>query len=185
MVELFHPHVAVTVMVFITFAGPVVLAGCATEPGMSGGGTRGGLLGGGAPGDTALVCNDRNEDCTEQTCDGDGANMLPGSDCLTCHKPGGLSDATAYQFGGTVYSDDLGSDGLDGVIVRVTDARGEVLEMKSTRVGNFYSRGDLVPPMFVEVERDGWITPMEDPIETGDCNSCHACDGETDKLYAP
>ncbi|MCP4809558.1 MAG: hypothetical protein GY913_07325 [Proteobacteria bacterium] len=171
-------------MVFFTLAGPVVLAGCGTEAGMSGGGSGEGLLGGGG-GNTALFCNDKNEDCNDKTCRGDGANMLPGSDCLVCHERGGPSDATAYQFGGTVYSDDLGTDGLEGVIVRVTDTRGEVLEMKSSRVGNFYSRSDLQPPMYVEVERDGWITEMVDPIETGDCNSCHACDGETVKLYAP
>lgn len=182
MIEL-SPPVAISLMVFFTLAGPVLLAGCdlEREGAWSGGGARGGLM----AGDTAAICNSRNEDCTPQTCDGDGANMLPGSDCQLCHKPGGVSDAPAYQFGGTVYSDDLGSQGLEGVIVRVTDARGEVLEMKSTRVGNFYSRGDLVPPMQVEVERDGWIEAMTDPITTGDCNSCHACDGETDKIYAP
>jgi hypothetical protein len=38
--------------------------------------------------DPDTICNEANEACSPSTCGGDGVNMLPGSDCLTCHYPG-------------------------------------------------------------------------------------------------
>ncbi len=142
--------------------------------------------GGGLPDDTATACNEANESCDAPgTCGGEGANMLPGSPCLSCHTTGG-GEAGVFGAGGTIFEDLDGTAGAEGVIVRVTDSTGKVVEMTSTSSGNFYTKEDLVPPISAEAERDGNVVQMVTQPDTANCNTCHKCDGAAGgKLYAP
>lgn len=139
--------------------------------------------GGGGGGDG--TCDAANERCGPGSCEGpEGGTMLPGSDCLACHAPGRMDDDEELAVGGTVYVDHLGSGPTQGAIVRVIDADGRMVEMTSNRTGNFYSARSLTPPLVAEVEVDGRVIPMVTEVSTGACNSCHACDGTTGKIYA-
>ncbi len=152
------------------------------------------------PDDTATPCNEANEDCAPGTCSGEGADMLPGSQCLACHSQGNLSDDKDWEVdeagesgeggiftvGGTVFEDILGSGGAPGVTIRITDATGSQVEMVSSSSGNFYTDSTLTAPLSAELERDGSIISMVSTASTGDCSSCHRCDGPAGgKLYAP
>lgn len=130
-------------------------------------------------------CLPENEDCAPGTCGGEGENMLPGSDCLSCHSRGsGEDEAPAWTVGGTVFTDILGTDGTSGAIIRVTDSTGTTVTLESSRVGNFYTNERLTPPLTAQVETDGVVREMSQQVETGACNSCHQCDGAAHgKLY--
>ena len=110
--------------------------------------------------------------------------MLPGSDCLVCHTAGGDREAGVFTLGGTVFTDLDGSALAEGVVVRVTDANGKVVEMTSNGAGNFFSSESMVPPMKAEVEVDGRVERMATEISYGGCASCHICD-EDGKVPAP
>lgn len=154
---------------------------------------------GGAPtgDDTATTCDETNEACGPGTCDGEGANMLPGADCLACHTPGNFPDDKAarakeedearfWTAAGTVFADPDGTEPLVGATVRVTDADGNVVEMTSNAAGNFYTADPLAFPIVAEVEKDGDIVEMQGEQETGACNGCHACTGAVGtKLVGP
>lgn len=146
--------------------------------------------------DTATSCDESNEACAPGTCDGEGANMLPGSDCIACHSPGNFADDKAarakeeeekfWTAAGTVFADADGTEPLVGAIVRVTDADGNVVEMTSNAVGNFYTADPLTFPILAEVEKDGEIVEMQGEQSTGACNSCHACTGSVgSKMTGP
>lgn len=139
--------------------------------------------------DTSVECQGDNEECAPGVsgCGGEGQNMLPGSDCLACHSQGsGEREAPPWEVGGTVFADAAGTAGVQNATVRITDATGETVELRTGSSGNFYSGGNLTPPYTVEVEYDGRVVSMGTPAETGACNSCHKCDGEAGgKLYAP
>ena len=94
----------------------------------------------GDSGDTA-ACNTDNEACAPGVagCGGEGANMLPGSDCLSCHRRGGADEAPEGSVGGTVFSDLLGTAGAAGVRVIVTDSTGTSVTLTGGSVGNFYT----------------------------------------------
>jgi hypothetical protein len=149
---------------------------------------------GDSPPDTASLpeCARTHEDCAPgaRGCGGEGANMLPGSNCLACHAEGasgGRERAPVWSAGGTVYTDVYGSGGAAGVTVRVTDASGRVVSMRTASSGNFYTPSRLQMPLRAEVETaDGQVRQMASSVETGACNSCHSCDGSAGgKLYAP
>ena len=148
-----------------------------------------GGTGDGGTGDGGAECETTNEECGPGTCEGEGANMLPGSDCLACHSPGNFEEDDEEAFwtvAGTVFVDLEGTDGASGVIVRVTDSQGTVSAMSTSAAGNFYTTDPLVPPLSAEVEYAGEVIDMGTEVETGACNSCHRCDGDPGgKLYAP
>lgn len=143
----------------------------------------------GETGDTSVECVNTNEECGPDVsgCGGEGQNMLPGADCLACHSEGsGEREAAPWSVGGTVFADLAGTAGVKDAIVRVTDATGHTVELRSGTSGNFYSAGALTAPFTVEVEYDGQVKAMGGEAPTGACNSCHKCDGEAGgKLYAP
>ncbi len=137
-------------------------------------------------GSTSATCNTANEDCAPGTCGGEGGTMLPGADCLACHKVGGANEAPPFGIGGTVFTDIFGTSGASGVTVRVTDATGKVVELTSNSVGNFYTTQTVTPPLTAEVEVGGNVRAMATQPDTGACNSCHKCDGAAGgKLYQP
>ena len=138
------------------------------------------------PGDTG-ACDTENEECGPDVdgCGGEGSNMLPGSDCVTCHSPGEEGEGS-FSIAGTVYVDIDGSDGLEDAVIRVTDANGDVFELDSHSSGSFYTEDDTVPPLQAEIEVDGEVVSMAADVETGACNSCHSCEGAAGgKLFGP
>lgn len=166
----------------LTFLFAFLLAGC---PATDDSGKTTDTSGGDTDSGSTDACNTDNEDCTQSSCRGEGAEMLPGSDCLVCHKSGG-GEAPPWTVGGTIFADIDGTAAADKVVIRVTDADGKTIEIESNRVGNFYSADRLTPPFTAEVEANGTVKSMSSSITTGACGSCHTCDGAAaGKLYAP
>lgn len=152
--------------------------------------------------DPATACNEENEACgPDELCDGEGGEMLPGSDCLACHSAGNLPDDKAaapkassdgedeeelFTAAGTVFADLDGTAPLSGAIVRITDADGAVVELTTNDVGNFYTSTPLTAPLSAEIEVDGEIVEMDTTPDEGACNSCHSCEGAAGgKLTGP
>jgi hypothetical protein len=132
------------------------------------------------------TCNTDNESCAPGgSCRGEGINMLPGADCISCHTRGGEREAPPFQAAGTVFNNRWGDQGQGGVTVRITDADGTVFEERTSNVGNFEISQTMSFPIRAEVESSAGIKQMADEISTGACNSCHSCEGEAGgKLYA-
>jgi hypothetical protein len=136
-------------------------------------------------GDSGFWCDPKNEDCRSGTCGGEGGSMLPGSDCLVCHKSGG-GEGGRFTAAGTAFKDLGGSDGLSGATVRITDANDTVVELNTNGVGNFYTTKSLTFPLNAEIEVNGTVLAMVTPVDVGACNSCHACSGAAGgKLTGP
>ena len=137
-----------------------------------------------------LVCIGDNEGCPDEgACGGKGRDILPGSDCLACHTQGLMPehDEPDYWFGvgGTIFSDATGEQGLEGAIIRITDANGDVTELTSESSGNFHSGAKPVAPMRAEVEVNGVVRKMGTEIQTGACSSCHQCEGSAGGKLVP
>ena len=185
--------------------------GCPPDPGGYSADGSGGAYSGGAD-DPSTTCNEDNEGCSQSTCGGDGENMLPGSDCLTCHSPGAGGgrdeddesdegpdddswdptpsvkddDAPPFTAGGTVYRDRDGSGGVSGAIVRITGADGDVQEIDTASSGNFFTERSIAWPAFVEVEDNGQVVEMFTALTDGACNDYHRGDGEGGgKVFGP
>ena len=140
--------------------------------------------------DTSLVCNTANEACAPNVagCGGEGVNMLPGADCLACHgegAPAGRERAPTFTAGGTLFADWAGTAPAANATVRITDAAGRTVTLTTSRVGNFETNARLTPPLTAEVETAAGVRRMDQEVNTGACNSCHACDGDAgEKMYA-
>jgi hypothetical protein len=112
-----------------------------------------------------------------------GPLMRPGEDCLRCHggSAGGtggidVEEATPWSFAGTVYPTvdaDAGA-GIEGVSVKVTDAAGFTVAVRTNLAGNFYSAERVAFPLRVCVTRSGSVQCMLGPAPHGACNFCHA-----------
>lgn len=140
--------------------------------------------------DTSTTCDESNEACGPGTCDGEGGEMLPGSDCLACHSSSGAKEegeeGGTFTAAGTVYADLDGTSPLSGATVRITDAGGFIHELTTNSVGNFYTDQPLTFPIAAEVEVDGTVQPMGTSVDVGGCNSCHMCAGSAGgKLTGP
>jgi hypothetical protein len=135
-------------------------------------------------------CNRRNEGCgpNNRDCQGEGVDMLPGSNCLSCHfeGAGGGNRVPAWTAGGTVFTDIYGTMPSVGTVVRITDANGRLTTLRTSRTGNFYTAIPLVMPIRAEVETaDGQVRTMASAVSSAACNTCHSCDGSAGgKLYA-
>lgn len=167
----------------------VVCTGCLTEAGYKGDDTDAAADDTDSPAQLATeACVTDNEACEPGApgCRGEGPQMLPGSDCLACHVRGGDREAPPWSAGGTAFVDADGTAPLEDAIVRVTDSNGDVVEMETNGVGNFYTMRTLVPPLQAEIEVDGAVRTMGSSVETGACGSCHSCDGAAGaKIYGP
>lgn len=152
--------------------------------------------GGGDSGHTgetaASTCDTTHEECAPGVsgCGGEGANMLPGSDCMSCHTGEGenlvAEDAPRWTAAGTLFSDADGSSGVADATVRITDSTGTVVELTTSSKGNFYTARALTMPISAEVETADGIVSMGRMPDTAACNSCHRCEGEAGgKMYAP
>ena len=136
-----------------------------------------------------VECNTENEDCVAgiEACEGDeGKNMLPGANCIACHSYGNIDDGPQFSIAGTIFEDGAGTDGFKGATIRIFDAAGNTFELTSNREGNFFTDDFIAFPINAEVEVDGAIRVMNDPIETGECNTCHTCEGDAgNKIFIP
>ena len=122
------------------------------------------------------------------------ALMLPGANCVSCHKQQG---GPPFYVGGTVYPSAHEPDncvGLGGVKVVITDANGNVFTIPVQANGNFYlwTQDPLVKPKgfktpySVKVTKpDGTERHMTETQTNGDCNSCHTAAGNGAGSLAP
>ena len=110
--------------------------------------------------------------------------MRPGDTCISCHKMS--TDAPTFLVAGTAYPtrhEPLLCNGLSGVKVIITDAKGVETTLTTNTVGNFAcgpvarSGFPACNPTFPISARivapNGNMQAMIDPQMTGDCNSCH------------
>ncbi len=161
----------------------VGLAGCGEED----------EAGRGIPDDPATMCNEANEDCAPGICGGEGATMLPGSNCISCHRSGsGAGEAgeglIGFTAAATVFDNVYGDHPASGVKVRITDSTGTTVELTTNSAGNFYTSRSLVAPLQVELEKDGRTIRMMSSVMTGACATCHNCSESAPaggKVYAP
>jgi mono/diheme cytochrome c family protein len=129
-------------------------------------------------------------------------DMHPGMACISCHKQSaepGEDPPPIFLFAGTVYAtvhepDDCngGGAGISGSVVVVTDANGVEHSATVRASGNFLLEGVgvLATPIHAEVRSaDGTkVNKMKDPVDSGDCNSCHTENGLNDapgRILAP
>ena len=104
-----------------------------------------------------------------------GPAMLPGTDCLRCHRDGGRAERV-FTVGGTVFAarecpKPLGED--SAVRVHVEDAEGTTLSLKTNEVGNFFSIQPLGGPLRVAVQSGETRVEMLGLSPSGDCGACH------------
>ncbi len=103
--------------------------------------------------------------------------MNPGEDCVACHASG---EGPHFTLAGTVMGDMGDPDdcnGVDGVIVRVTDADGNLTELTTNSAGNFYTNDPITLPYTIELDRDGVTSSMSAEQEDGACAACHTAEG--------
>jgi hypothetical protein len=70
--------------------------------------------------------------------------------------------------------------GVPGVVVELTDAKGQVVTLTSNRAGNFMLRvrgQTLAMPFTARVKLKGQQSEMGTPQSTGNCASCHTAQG--------
>jgi cytochrome c2 len=104
--------------------------------------------------------------------EGDGINMRPGSDCLSCHTGG---EPGQFAAAGTVFRNGAGAE---GVTVTVT-INGAVRTATTSRAGNFAFGGSGTVSAATVA---GTAMPGGSGI-TGHCNGCHGV--STGALTAP
>jgi hypothetical protein len=113
--------------------------------------------------------------------------MYPGRDCVGCHRE---NDGPELIAGGTIYgtvdaegavTTDNDCFGVEGALVTITAADGQVLQTQTNRSGNFYFEGresSLAKPFKVVVQYrlpDGALTYqfMNTSPSYGGCARCH------------
>jgi hypothetical protein len=65
-------------------------------------------------------------------------------------------------------------DGVEGVIVRITDANLQVHELTTHAAGNFFLLQAIPTPCQAELEVEGDVIAMANHPDDGACNHCHA-----------
>jgi hypothetical protein len=100
----------------------------------------------------------------------EGPEMMPGSDCLSCHTGGEPGRFTAA---GTIYPGGTAGAGIGGVTVTLTGSGGgQVVTLTTNAVGNFYTGAALTPPISVSLSGNGGS--VDRPAHNGGaCGDCH------------
>lgn len=105
----------------------------------------------------------------------EGATMLPGSDCLSCHAGGG--EAPRFTAAGTVYGagNAAAGAGLAGVTVTLTGASGSAT-VTTNSAGNFFTSATLGSSIDVELSASGVTVTRTNHLagSTASCGECHA-----------
>jgi hypothetical protein len=119
------------------------------------------------------------EDCAADHPDwGQGGDlMLPGTDCLSCHREGGSAAASPLTVAGTVFASAQCPDPAEGAVVHVRDADGTELALPTNEVGNFFTAEPLHMPLTVWIARGDGVLDKPMGAVSGDCNGCHQPDG--------
>jgi hypothetical protein len=123
----------------------------------------------------------------------EGPMMMPGADCLECHggggggggaraengEGGGEGDGPPWTVAGTVFHalDAPTSAGVLGAHVRMIDATGRAVTLRTNAAGNFYLADPLAFPLQVSIEHGGVVRTMTSPVTYGGCNGCHTWPG--------
>jgi hypothetical protein len=106
-----------------------------------------------------------------------GELMLPGTDCLSCHREGGSAAASPLTVAGTVFATAQCPDSVEGALVHVRDAEGTELALSTNGVGNFFTAEPLTMPLTVWITRGDAVLEKPRSASSGDCNGCHQPDG--------
>ncbi len=105
--------------------------------------------------------------------------MHPGMDCIACHTSEG--EGPRFTVAGTVfteYDEPDDCNGVEDVVVEVTDATGAVWTESTNSAGNFYFRdNELVFPITAKIIDGDVERKMLGAVGTGACASCHSRSG--------
>lgn len=125
----------------------------------------------------------------------EGSRMLPGRDCLACHRAGGQASGEAFGAAGTVYAKTgvgaaCNSNGAAGVTVEILDSNAtKVLASAVTNdVGNFeFNPNQLAGATQIRarVRRGAMERTMVSPVPPSlGCASCHNPSGSAgDRIF--
>jgi hypothetical protein len=103
-----------------------------------------------------------------------GPTMEAGRDCFECHNRGGADPS--FTAAGTLFMNatDAAGAGVKGARIRLIDANGRAVTLKSNQSGNFYTREPIAFPLQVAIVEAGGIAGiMSEPVPEGGCNACH------------
>lgn len=124
----------------------------------------------------------------------DGSQLMhPGMPCIGCHQTLGKGPESLL-IAGTVFPtvrEPNDCAGFQGAEVVVQDAAGRTLTLSTNTAGNFLYEDDaekLSFPIRASVRFQGKERGMKDPVQSGDCNSCHTQDGANGapgRIYVP
>jgi len=106
------------------------------------------------------------------------APMLPGRECIACHKVGEQAGGKVWTAAGTVFGSPVShcnSAGLDGVKVELADQNRKVLiTLTTNRAGNFFTAEKLLyETLIARISKDGKVKEMIQPVTDGNCPYCH------------
>jgi len=143
-------------------------------------------LGGCADDETTAAADAGTQSCTSTDFDWGrgGGDMLPGTDCNACHRSGGHAESV-FSIAGTVFESTTCPTGVEGVIIRTTDATSATVELASNEVGNFYTDEPVEPPYRFSVESGGAMTTMIATTSSGSCGECHVLGSDLSLLARP
>lgn len=111
----------------------------------------------------------------------EGPDMMPGSDCLSCHSGGG--EAPRFTAAGTVFSGGSSTAGVGGAQVTLQPASGAAVVVTTRASGNFYTSSPLTFPVTVTVTAGGQTNQMGAGATSGACNHCHAPGGVSARVH--
>lgn len=106
--------------------------------------------------------------------------MHPGMDCIACHDA--MNEGPRFTVAGTVFTnvdepDDC--NGVEDVVVEITDATGAVWTEDTNSAGNFSIRDSaMMFPITARILDGDAVREMGTAVETGACGSCHTQGGE-------
>lgn len=113
----------------------------------------------------------------------EGGAMLPGRNCVDCHKSGGQAAGEPWSTAGTVFSKRgvgtaCDSSGADAVTVELLDATGKVVASTTTNsAGNFYftsSQFSASTSVTARVKKGAMTKSMLSAVPVGSgCATCH------------
>ncbi len=108
----------------------------------------------------------------------DNSSHDVGSDCMSCHNPGG-SNQFWWTVAGTVFKPDSTSLGINSTIYLFSGSNGSgnlILALPCDGKGNFYTSSQVSfgSGLYPEVKSpSGEIRFMQSSTIKGNCNSCH------------
>lgn len=163
---------------FIGLSGLAGLAGCGDEVNLD------------AVPEAKASCEAPTADATRE-----GGTMLPGRNCISCHKTGGQAAEYVWTAAGTVFSKRsvgaaCNTGGAADVLVEIIDMTDKVLARSTTNsAGNFYfnssqfSAGNT--PVRARVTKGAVTRTMLSPVSvTGGCAVCHQPGGAAgDRIF--